>query len=477
MVLKTIPIPNVQSNLQLDLRSAKGTRIQRGIKIRILRVVTLIILDILALALAWKFAIFYATPLESPWTQEKSLLLLIVAIGINAATGLYNPGKNRRNYFGLIKAISQSELLLLLIAFLYEPEAYISRSAFVIVWVLSVVFACTGRFIFDTGTKLVRNKGAILHQVFLITDLEDNEKHIKLIEQQNCYAVQGSSDPSCLDLSNRETTFRYLREQGIVEAFVSWNAIKNRLYIFWNFHTAGISLRIIPNQAEMLHPKSVLWMIGEVPCMTIPAPIIAGSDFWLKRCFDICCSSILLLILSPVYLVIAILIKLDSPGPVFFKQNRVGLHGRDFQIWKFRTMVDDAEKLQASLEAKNEIKDGVLFKMKNDPRITPLGKFLRRYSLDELPQIFNVLLGQMSLVGPRPLPLRDVKKFQTKHFIRQEVLPGITGLWQVSGRSDIENFEEGVKLDITYIENWSLWLDLKILLSTVKVVFQKTGAY
>jgi exopolysaccharide biosynthesis polyprenyl glycosylphosphotransferase len=472
---RSIPV----ENFQLDLRSAKGTRIQRGITVRLLRVVTLILLDILVLTLAWKLAISYGTPLESPWTQKKSLLLLILTVGIAmiAAKGLYSPGNNRRNYSGLIQAISLSELFLLLIAFLYEPEAYISRSAFLIFWVLSVALACTARFIFDTSTKLIRNKGAILYPVFVITEPEHHANHLGLIEKENCYTVQGTSDPSCLDLSNREATFRHLREQGIVEAFVSWNAIKNRLYVCWNFHTAGISLRILPIEAEIRHPKSVLWMIGEVPCMTIPAPIIAGSDFWIKRCFDICCSSILLLMLSPVYLVISILIKADSPGPIFFKQNRVGLHGKNFKIWKFRTMVANAEKLQASLEAKNEIKDGVLFKMKNDPRVTPLGRFLRRYSLDELPQIFNVLLGQMSLVGPRPLPTRDVEKFKTNHFIRQEVLPGITGLWQVSGRSDIENFEEGVKLDITYIENWSLWLDLKILFSTIKVVFQKTGAY
>ncbi|BAZ13024.1 glucosyltransferase [Calothrix sp. NIES-4071] len=136
-----------------------------------------------------------------------------------------------------------------------------------------------------------------------------------------------------------------------------------------------------------------------------------------------------------------------------------------------------AEKLQAVLEAKNEIKDGVLFKLKDDPRVTKVGKFLRRYSLDELPQLFNVIFGEMSLVGPRPLPLRDVERFKKMHFIRQDVLPGITGLWQVSGRSDIENFEEGVKLDISYIENWSVWLDLKILFKTVGVVLNKTGAY
>ena len=140
-------------------------------------------------------------------------------------------------------------------------------------------------------------------------------------------------------------------------------------------------------------------------------------------------------------------------------------------------MVVNAAQLQATLESKNEMKDGVLFKMKDDPRITKIGGFLRQYSLDELPQIFNVLLGEMSLVGPRPLPIRDVERFKEWHYIRQEVLPGITGLWQVSGRSDITDFDEAVNLDIAYIANWSLWMDLKILLQTVNVVLHKTGAY
>jgi exopolysaccharide biosynthesis polyprenyl glycosylphosphotransferase len=197
----------------------------------------------------------------------------------------------------------------------------------------------------------------------------------------------------------------------------------------------------------------------------------------LKRIFDLCFSAILIFLLSPLYLLIAILIKLDSPGPAFFRQKRIGLNSKEFEIWKFRTMVVNAEKLQKDLEAKNEVKDGVLFKVKDDPRITKIGKFLRAYSLDELPQIFNVLVGEMSLVGPRPLPVRDVEKFKTNHFIRQDVLPGITGLWQVSGRSNIDNFEDAVKLDLDYIQNWSISLDFQILLQTVKVVLQKTGAY
>jgi exopolysaccharide biosynthesis polyprenyl glycosylphosphotransferase len=463
-----------------DLRSASGTRIQKGLTSKFLRVGTLISLDVISVTLAWKLAVFYGTPLESPWTQKASFLLLIltVEIGMIATKGLYKSGGNRRNYPGLIKAVTLSEVLLLLIAFLYEPDSYVSRSTFLLFWLLSVVFVCTARFTCDVGTRVLRSRGAIRHPVFLITDLEDKESHIRLIEKENCYTVQGIADSSSLDMMNREATFEYLRTQGIEEAFVSWNAIKNRLYVCWRFQTAGITLRILPIQSEVHHPKSaVFWMIGEVPCMTIPAPIIAGGDFWVKRSFDLCGSIVLLLLLSPVYLVIATLIKLDSSGPVFFRQNRIGLHGKSFKIWKFRTMVTNAEKLQAALEAKNEIKDGVLFKMKDDPRITRIGKFLRRYSLDELPQLFNVVLGEMSLVGPRPLPMRDVERFKTKHFIRQEVLPGITGLWQVSGRSDIENFEDGVKLDIGYIENWSVWLDLQILLKTVKVVLGKTGAY
>jgi exopolysaccharide biosynthesis polyprenyl glycosylphosphotransferase len=218
-------------------------------------------------------------------------------------------------------------------------------------------------------------------------------------------------------------------------------------------------------------------MLGNVPAPTITAPLIVGSDYWVKRYFDFCCGAVLFVVLFPVYAALAILIKLDSRGPIFFRQTRIGLHGRKFKVWKFRTMVINADQLQAELESKNEMKDGVLFKMKDDPRITKLGTFLRRYSLDELPQLFNILLGEMSFVGPRPLPVRDVERFEERHFIRQEVLPGITGLWQVSGRSNIESFEEAVNLDISYIANWSLWLDLKILMRTVGVVLQKNGAY
>ncbi|MDJ0800411.1 MAG: sugar transferase [Calothrix sp. MO_167.B12] len=462
-----------------DIRSPRKTIIQRGFPIRFLRIITLVLLDVMSLGLAYNLAIVYGNssyftqPDNIPW----QLLFVTVGISINAVNKLYLPGKQRRNYLGLIQAISLSELFLLLVVFLGGADTYLSRLTFLFSWLFSIAFICTARFAFNVGANLLRSKEMLLHSVFLITEPEEKDKYLRIVEQDNSYTVQGVAEPICLDLKNREATFDYLHKEGIEEVFVSWSSIKNRLYICWNFHTSGIVLRILPNQIESYHPKSEVAMIGEVPCMTIPGQIVTGIDFWTKRLFDLCGATILLILLSPIYLVIAILIKLDSPGAIFFKQKRVGLHGKEFQIWKFRTMVANAEKLQASLEAKNQIKDGVLFKIKDDPRITRVGKFLRSYSLDELPQIFNVLLGQMSLVGPRPLPLRDVEKFQTKHFIRQEVLPGITGLWQVSGRSNIDNFEDGVKLDISYIENWSFWLDIKILLSTIEVVLGKKGAY
>ena len=196
---------------------------------------------------------------------------------------------------------------------------------------------------------------------------------------------------------------------------------------------------------------------------------------YLKRTSDYLSSTILLTILWPVFIIIAIAIKLDSPGDVFFKQTRVGLNGKHFQIWKFRTMIQNSEHLQMNLEAQNEVKGGIIFKIKNDPRITRIGGFLRRFSLDEIPQLFNVFLGDMSLVGPRPLPLRDIKKMDSSLNIRHKVFPGITGLAQVNGRSQCSS-DEFFYWDKLYVEQRSFWLDLKIILKTVPVVLTKKGA-
>jgi exopolysaccharide biosynthesis polyprenyl glycosylphosphotransferase len=195
-----------------------------------------------------------------------------------------------------------------------------------------------------------------------------------------------------------------------------------------------------------------------------------------KQALDYLGALFLLVVLSPVFLATALLIKLTSPGPVLFRQMRSGLNGSPFTIYKFRTMVTNAEQLKHELEAMNEMR-GPVFKVTDDPRITPVGKWLRRFSLDELPQLLNVLRGEMSLVGPRPLPVDEVKRFNDlAHRRRLSVKPGLTCLWQVSGRSQITDFRDWVRLDLEYIDNWSLWLDFKILLRTLPAVFRATGA-
>jgi exopolysaccharide biosynthesis polyprenyl glycosylphosphotransferase len=219
----------------------------------------------------------------------------------------------------------------------------------------------------------------------------------------------------------------------------------------------------------------VLFEDAGLPLLEVDYPQLDNTQRALKRLLDVAGSSFGLLVLSPLLLTVAALIKLTSPGPVFFKQKRVGADEGVFLCYKFRSMYQDAERRQAELEAKNEA-DGAIFKMKDDPRVTPVGKFIRRWSIDELPQLINVLLGEMSLVGPRPLPVRDFEKMTERHKMRLAAIPGVSGYWQISGRSEL-SFEDMVRLDLYYIENWSLSMDVEIILKTVRAVLRHEGAY
>jgi exopolysaccharide biosynthesis polyprenyl glycosylphosphotransferase len=202
----------------------------------------------------------------------------------------------------------------------------------------------------------------------------------------------------------------------------------------------------------------------------------ASWESVLKQVMDFCGALVALAIVAIPLLLVAVLVKLTSPGPIFFRQQRSGLNGRPFILYKFRTMVTNAEQMKHELAAMNEM-SGPVFKLTNDPRITPLGRFLRKFSIDEFPQLFNVLRGEMSLVGPRPLPVDEVKRFHDlAHRRRLSVKPGLTCLWQISGRNNVKDFKDWVRLDLEYIDNWSLWLDCKILCRTVPVVLIGLGA-
>lgn len=239
----------------------------------------------------------------------------------------------------------------------------------------------------------------------------------------------------------------------------------------------GVTCRVVVDIYRRRKSYSYNSSVGTYPVITYHTISLNNWELLVKRIFDIIFSLLAIIITSPIMLLTVVAIKLDSPGPALFKQVRVGKNGRHFKIWKFRSMYVDAEEMKHKLLSQNEVKDGMMFKMKNDPRITRVGRVIRKLSIDELPQFFNVLSGSMSFVGTRPPTLDEVEKYQTNQWRRISIKPGITGMWQVSGRSNIKDFNEVVRLDVEYIDSWNLLLDLKLLLKTVSVVFAHTDSY
>lgn len=243
----------------------------------------------------------------------------------------------------------------------------------------------------------------------------------------------------------------------------------------WALEETGTDLCVAAALLDVAGPRTTIRPVAGLPLLHLDRAELSGVKWVIKGAFDRTAAAVALLLLLPVFAVTALAIFADDRGPVFFRQTRVGKNGGTFRVWKFRTMVVDAEARLTKLAAFNEA-TGVLFKMREDPRVTKLGAQLRRWSLDELPQLFNVLIGDMSLVGPRPSLPQEAARYGNDMRRRLKVKPGITGLWQVSGRSDL-SWEEAVRLDIRYVENWSVALDLQILWKTCSAVIRGAGAY
>ncbi|MTJ14886.1 sugar transferase [Anabaena sp. UHCC 0187] len=468
-------VNNQLSEAPLDLRAPVFSKVRKGGWW--LRLITLLLVDFTVLIIAWiltQYQVFWYT--ENRYFAM--LATILIQIGALAVQGTYEPGNKRHDYGNIIKTMFFAHGIILLVCVLYQPIEDVSRSTLIGFWLTSTSFICIGRLAVNLLLEYLRSKKVLgKNAIFIISSENEKEQIIGFIQKENRYNIVGSRNSDALDKINRLETLEAINKLGVTEVLVSWNVIKDQMYLCWLFQASGIMVHIVPMELKPIYRDTVFHNIGGMTCLSFVSPVLTGRDFWLKRVFDFCFASVFLLLTFPIYIAIAIAIKIDSPGPVFYKQTRIGLSGKGFKVWKFRTMRPDADKLQKELEALNEVKDGIIFKIKDDPRITRIGKFLRRYSLDELPQLFNVVLGEMSLVGPRPLPTRDVDKFSERHFIRQEVLPGVTGMWQVSGRSDIMDFDQVMKLDLRYIENWSLLLDFQILFKTVQVVLNKEGAY
>jgi exopolysaccharide biosynthesis polyprenyl glycosylphosphotransferase len=469
-------------SLIADIREPKAFRVGGWDKFYWLRLSLNVLLDSWAIAVAWKLANAVGTDVGDFYLlardrEEPGWLWLIILVNLVVlfSSGFYQS----RSLLELWKTLSLAQVILLLVAYLIDPGLWVSRSVLIYAWLFTLILVTGERLVLFKAIALIKRRfRALRRKIILVGNPEDTSVTQRLIDKTSSFQIVDiidlTGDKQSEDLG--QIIDRAYR-QKVDEVFIcSWENIEDPIILFWELKSAGVNWRICPSQLKIPNRWSEIRMIDQLPTIKFNSAAIVGGDFWCKRIFDMTVSLILLAIISIPMSLIAILIKLDSPGNIFYKQTRVGLKGKHFKVWKFRTMVSNASQLQKQLEAQNEVKGGVLFKIKNDPRITRVGKFLRRYSLDELPQLINVLRGEMSLVGPRPLPVRDVEKFAPHHFLRQEVLPGITGLWQVSGRSNTDS-EQVFDWDFAYIQNWSLALDCKILLKTVRVIFTSEGAY
>lgn len=444
----------------------------------------LMLLDTSMIFASWIVAARIGTP-TGVNISESTIPILAASIGTLAASGFYGTDDKLHRFAKLFKSLILAQIIVLIAVFFYQPGLWVSRSVFSIALVLNFLFIGSARFVSDLCAIQLRKHNPIFQQpIVLMGDRVDIDRVEKLLKRSRQFKVDSIIDLSIWDINSQlDRILSQIRSRKVSEVFIcSQHSIDNQIILFWNLKAAGIHLRIVPTELQLPQRSAETKMIEEIPTVRFKSLPIFGINFWLKRLFDTIGSLLILSIISPLLILVAILIKKTSSGPIFYRQHRVGLKGKHFQVWKFRTMVENASELQQQLEAQNEVKGGVLFKIKADPRITKIGKFLRDYSIDELPQLINVLQGQMSLVGPRPLPIRDYERsmqnteqFAQNRLLRYEVLPGITGLWQVKGRANVDS-DDIFYWDMVYILQWSLTLDLKILLETIEVVLLKKGS-
>ena len=289
------------------------------------------------------------------------------------------------------------------------------------------------------------------------------------------YQGEVADIPICGDLDNVPSVVsRFQADTVAVLACPEMNGARLRA-LAWDLEKTGTEMCVASALLDVAGPRTTIRPVAGLPLLHVDHAELAGSKQVIKGVFDKVSAALLLMLLAPLFAVIALAIKITDRGPVYFCQTRIGKDGHPFTVWKFRTMVVDAEARKAQLLAQND-GNGTLFKMRKDPRVTPAGSWLRRWSLDELPQLFNVVLGNMSMVGPRPALPVEVADYRDHMRRRLVVKPGITGLWQVSGRSDL-SWDEAERLDLRYVENWSLALDLQILWRTASAVARGSGAY
>lgn len=414
------------------------------------------------------------------------LLLLSFLLG-----GVYAPRRGGGwldEMYAILNGTASGIVILVVVTFFYRPLFY-SRLIFLYAAILIPAILGLTRGLKAIVLARLRRHGIGVDRVLIVGAGETGRTVLRHLVAQPEYGYRvlgfvdddpekGQTDIGPFKaLGNIDKLPRILADQQVDEVIVAlpWQYHRRIARVISDATRAGVRARVVPDLLQLSLNRVHIDQVAGIPLLGVRETTLTGWKLTFKRLMDLLVAGTALLILAPLMLLIALAIRLDSSGPIFFRQQRVGRGGKLFTVYKFRSMIENAEEVRPYLDALNEV-EGPMFKMKEDPRRTRVGRILRRTSLDELPQLINVLRGEMSLVGPRPALPSEVAQYQEWHKKRLEVSPGITGLWQVSGRNRL-TFDEMVLLDIYYVENWSPLLDLRIMFKTVPTVLIGEGAY
>ncbi len=425
--------------------------------------------------------------------QQIMLVLIILWLGVFYLKGLYSREKllgGTQEYSSLFTATAMGVLIVVGVSFL-DPGFYLARGWLLLSWGLSFVFTMVGRFLIRRGVYLLRKKGFFLTPALIVGA---NDEGIMLAHQLLKWQTSGFDIIGFVDkkirpgqsvwghlkvLGDMEHLDEVVEQNGVEELVLASSAISSRdrmVEIFKKYaFSPTVHIRFSSGLYEIITTGLTVNQFAYVPLMGVNPARLSGVEQVMKHILDYLITIPAMIVALPLYLAIAIAIKLDSPGPIIHKRCVVGLNGRNFYAYKFRSMYANGD---AILESHPDLQEELAKnqKLKDDPRVTRVGKLIRKLSLDELPQLFNVLKGEMSLVGPRMITPEEIEKYNQWDTNLLTVRPGITGLWQVSGRSDV-SYEERVRLDMYYIRNWNIWFDVQIIVQTIPAVIKGRGAY
>ena len=444
---------------------------------RFLSVLVLTLSDGVALALGLAGAAYLFGGARPGEVVDLAPLLLAAWIFVFALLRLYDRAPSRRNPGALVGAALSWAGVVALGAEIY-PESGLGLGGILPAALLALLCAGALRLLYEQGIERIYRRGLGQTPVVVVGMGEDRARVRQAMERApGAYSIADEVDlgTAGVDLAALRETLDNTGARGVILVGAERLPDEELLELLRSVRLRGVPLRVVPGALALMRSHPVLSETMGLPLLEVRYPRLDNTQRVLKRTLDVAVSVGGLTLLSPLILAVALAIRLDSPGPILFRQKRVGADGKVFLCYMFRSMYEGAERRQEEFETLNEA-EGPVFKIKDDPRVTPVGRFLRRWSLDELPQLVNVLKGEMSLVGPRPLPVRDFHRMEEAHKRRLGAIPGMTGYWQISGRSNL-SFEEMVRLDLYYIENWSLSFDVKIVLRTLKAVLRREGAY